>query len=703
MFDIELNLSWASDSYSGPQTLPQTPRDVLSSGVDGILLIKDDAGRPCYLHTLQIYRNDSAAFVVLQFDRQDELSRVELDNLVHQLKIVQLCISQVNTMQGRLDKSVSELRYFQYQSNVVETDKPVVNSDHEIALLLNDCCSSMALAGAFLFYADEKRIFSEVIDEAVFGETGLDAKRRSGMIQRELYRLCESSSAAFTLANDSAGASAPKKDLDSLQIIASPLLDAQKQPVGALILVREREANRFGKSDCRLAELMSEKAVRISQSRYDKASGFLNEITYGSMLQQQLVDCKTSLPESTFLLLRLDRLSEAYALGGVEAGQHLISQVAALLGQRVRSRDLAGRLGHDEFALLLKNCKADDAMLVADQILESLSACTFDWQGQLLGIDANIGLVTLSQAFVSQENLIRAGREAVTDARKTGNFKAGFFNGLAGKAREVSKIDWDHRIYKAVINGQFRLFCQPIGDAANFDDGIRRYELLFRPDSEDGVLMAPSVFISTARKLGLMRFVDQWVVHQAFALAAQVNADFTNPQYRFSINLAGDSMTMAFADFVLNQAEASGVHAEAICFDITEAAAMQDLRQTNSFINLLKKRGFEFALDDFGTGIGAYSSLRNLPVDYVKLNGQLVKNITHDPVSEAIVLSLASVCRSIGIRTIAESVENEAIRERLAQSGVNFVQGFQAGRPRAVEIEFQGLQQHGSGKVGSGS
>lgn len=698
LFDTQMNLAWSTDGYTGPTILPQSPRKVGSSGVDGIVLLKSEESEQCYLHALQIYRKDCVAFVVIQAQR--ELQTLELENLAHQLRVIQTCISKTDYLHERLSASVGELRHFQYLSNSIDSNGPVINSKREISRLLDDCISSMTLAGAFLYFANDKSMYTQIRNEEAFVDSGLAIKRRTGIIQRDLFRLCESGSAAFILAQFAeTGVSSPKNDLHKLQIIVSPLLDGEKQAVGVLILARDRDASRFGKSDCRLAELMSERINTVFQARYDQASGFLNEAAYASMLQQRLVDCKSGSVESSFLLLRLDGLDEVFAHGGVDAGMHVVSQVAGLLGKRVRSRDLAGRLGNDEFALLLNNCKADNAKIVAAQILESLSGSTFDWQGRPHGIDANIGLVTLSPAFVSQENLLRAAREAIGDAREAGRFTAAFFNGLAGKPRELAKIDWDHRIYKTVVNSDFRLYCQPIEDACSYDDGVNRYELLLRPNSEDGVLMAPNVFISSARKLGLMRFVDQWVVRQAFLLAAAVNPDRAESNFRFTINLSADSLTAEFADYVLAEAETSGVQSEGICFDILEAAAMQNLRQSNSFIGRLKKRGFEFALDDFGTGIGAYSSLRNLSVDYVKLNGLLVKTMVHDPVSEAIVTSLATVCRSIGIKTIAESVENGAIREQLAKSGVDYVQGFQTGRPRAVETEFQALQSIGSIKT----
>ncbi|MDO6460775.1 GGDEF and EAL domain-containing protein [Granulosicoccaceae sp. 1_MG-2023] len=681
LYDEDLSQSWASEGFSGPAMLETAP------SADALTLLQTEHEGVCYGLAFGIYRSPLAAFVVLQSPA--ELSAETCHSLTHQLRVMQGSVAELQHLSGRLEENVAELQHYQHLYNTVAAVRPLQEPESELPELLSDCSASLDLAGVFVYHNDSRQIFEQVDDAAVFEDTGLSPNRRKGIIQRDLYRLCESSSSAFLLERfTDSGASASRNRLESLNILVAPMLDRQSQCIGMLILVRPDSARRFTRSDCRLAELMAERAFRILQSRYDHATGFLNRQSYRQMLQAELMGLNEETPECNFLLLRLDGLDEAYARGGVDAGLHVISQISALLGKRVRSRDLAGRLGKNEFALLLKNCKRENAMIVAGQILESLSTFTFEWQGEPLGIQANIGVVTLTPRFVTAENLFRAGREALESAREEGAGCAAMFTGLTGKRDELARLSWDHRIYKAVIDRQFRLFCQPIEDANAYRDGVRRYELLLRLRSEGPVVVAPYVFISTARKLGLMNCVDQWVASQAFKLSVLSNPDPSTPHYAFTVNLSEDSLTPEFAGYLINEAERLGVMAESICFDLTEAAAMKNLKQATQFIGLLRKRGFAFALDDFGTGIGAYSSLRNLPVDYVKLDGALVKNMSHDPVSAAIVSSLAQVCRSLGIKTIAESVENEATRELLVRAGVDFVQGFQMGRPRAVEKEF---------------
>lgn len=696
LYGKDKTLKWASANYregEGP-----LPTDELLNSIDGFHKQKSASDMYYYAQAIDVFSVEDIAFVQMQSD--SALEQEEIASYSHQLRATQVMVSEREALKLLYEEGANELQHVHYSCDSGRDINKVVKLDKEMPALLADCMKSMALDGCFFYFNDDKSLYSEVTDESVFNDTGLSSERRTNLIQRDFSRLVETSTCAFLLENLSeTGVSSAKNKLQKFQIIVTPLLDENKQNEGLMIFVKSVDDLEFNKSDRRLSELMAESGRRTMHARYDSSTGFLKSTAYGAMLQQELVDCKKTSSESSFLVVRLDNLDQAYGVGGVDAGLHVISQISAILGKRVRSRDLAGRLSKNEFALLLKNCKSENAVIVADQILESISDFTFDWQGQAIGIEANVGLVTLSPAFVSSDNLVRAARDAIECARESGKYQAAVFTGLSGKRKELSKISWEHRIYKAVVNSEFRLYCQPIEDTGSYRDGVQRYEMLLRLDSNDGVLVAPYVFIATARRLGLMKYVDKWVVRQAFATAARVNAGHSIPQFRFSVNLSDSSIDQDFANYVIAESEKSGVLTESICFDITESAAMSNLRQTNKFVGLLRRRGFEFALDDFGIGIGAYSSLRNLAIDYVKVNGTLVKNMANDSVSEAIVSSLVKVCRALGIKTIAESVENDAIREMLVKNRVDFVQGFQAGRPRAIEQEFPEILGDAESKV----
>ncbi len=689
IFDNQSRILWANDGYTGLVNLEVPNEDSELSFSNSLVQLADVDNSSCYLYTFNIYKNGHVAFVIIQCP--ERLNESEQSELSSSMDKVQGRISESDYARVCLFENAKEIQemHYHYQPNVKTAP---IDVEAEITLLLRDCVQSLGLLGAFIYSVENKRIFTEVPDENTLNDTGLSLVYRNTVIQRDLYRLCETSSSAFFIDQNLDHATSSTLDgLQGLNIMVTPLIDSDKECSGSLICVRKKNEDKFLKSELRLSEMMAEKSLKILASRYDELTGFLNLEAFRIIIESELANRKNTDEQSSFLVLKLGNLDRVYSTGGLAAGSHILTQVAAVLSKRVRSRDFAGRLGKDEFALILNNCNSENAKVIAELLLESIAQFTFEWEGAAIKLEAWIGLLELSPDFVSAENIIRAGEEATQNARESGSYKHAIFDGMRGKQQELSRLGWEHRIYKTVINKDFNLFCQPIEDAGTYSDGIQRYELLLRLKNKDDVLLVPNVFIKAAGKLGLMQYVDRWVVGEAFNLSQSVNTHHSVSLFNFTINLSADSLNSDFANYIVQLAERKGVLADSICFDLTESAALKDLKKTSRFVNLLRKRGFEIALDDFGTGIGAYSSLRNLPLDYVKLDGNLVKNIANDSISAAIVASIAKVCRSMGIKTIAESVENEIIKEHLKRTDVDFIQGYQTARPRAVTEEFQDI------------
>lgn len=685
LYDSNFKLLWTTDEFQWNSGLSQNTPEI-KPGLDTALLELETEGEGFYyLKAFSVYSTGSVAFIILQSNTR--LSETEKQEQSEKLDLAQTCIAESDHSQVCLTEKSREMQevHYQYQPCVYDYN----SGDEETASkqLLKDCVKSLGLVAAFSYSAESKQLISEVTDESLLDDTGLAISCRSTFIQRDIFRLCETSSAAF-LYNQSAKNNGHSEDISSVRLLVAPLIDSNKECKGALICVRLVNNPAFTKSELRLTELMAEKAHRVFQTRYDSVTGFLNPEAYKKVIEKELIQQNSVSEKTSFLVLKLGNLDTVYATGGIAAGEHILSQVAALLTKRIRSRDCSGRLDKDEFSLILHNCNFDNAQVMAEYLLESISQFTFEWGGMAIRLDAWIGLVELSASMVSADNMIRAGREALQIAKESGNYKQALFTGMKNRHKELNRLGWEHRIYKTIINKDFKLFCQPIEDAGTYSDGIQRYEILLRLKNKDDVLLVPNVFINAASKLGLMGFVDRWVVSEVFKLSRSLNTHSSVPLFNFTINISADSISSEFANYIVNQAENLGILAESICFDLTEDAAMKNLKQTNRFIALLRKRGFEVALDDFGVGIGAYSSLRNLSLDYVKLNGNLVKNMVNDAVNAAIIESIATVCKTLGIKTIAESVENEFIKERLRKTNVDYIQGFQTARPRAVTEEF---------------
>ncbi len=688
LLDKQMSLLWASSDYQGPQSISGSVTRFKNTDSLAMFSLNLPEFPNCYLQPMELYNRGGVEFVLLQ--TLDPLSNRKRKVLFHQLCKAQGSIAECDLMQTTLKEKAIELRELHTRFNPDGVNSTIKDVVLEVENILCDCTESLSLSGAFLYTSDMQQMICEVPDESRLQDSGLSESRRDTLISKDIVRLCESSSSLLLLDQDAkTGVSFPSDCLDGLRVLVIPLFDIDKECRGVFVLVRQHTQTQFTKSEYRLAELLAQRTLEVLLSRYDPVSGLLGHTAYNAVLEKEFSNINKHADNSSFLLLKLYNLEQFYAAEGIEAGSHILTQVAALLTKRVRSRDLAGRIGKDEFVLVLNNCSVENTKIVANQILESVAQFTFEWQARPLKLEASIGIVTLSPSLVSANNHIRAAREAALLASESGKYKLAVFEGMKNKHSELSRLSWDNRIYKTVLNSEFKLFCQPIEDVGVYTDGIKRYELLLRLDSQHDVLVALPVFISAASKLGLMNYVDKWVVRQAFSLSHSINSHSTVALFNFTINLSADAINSEFADFIIYQAEKIGVAAKSICFDMTESVAMHNLRKTNRFISLLKKQGFEFALDDFGTGIGAYSSLRNLSVDYVKLNGRLVRSISHDTISASIVTSITQVCRSLGIKTIAESVENDVVKEKLIKTNVDYIQGYQMARPRAVEQEFQ--------------
>ena len=255
----------------------------------------------------------------------------------------------------------------------------------------------------------------------------------------------------------------------------------------------------------------------------------------------------------------------------------------------------------------------------------------------------------------------------------------------AGMRHEEMK--WVSRITSAVDENRFELFFQPIVGIGK-DNGNSRghYEILLRMRDENGELVGPNQFIPAAERYNLMPTLDRWVVHEALSKLAD-RSENGEARYTLAINLSGTSLSEdRFLDFVIDELKKQNLPDGAVCFEITETAAISNLSRVVHFMQTLKKLGCKFSLDDFGSGLSSFTYLKNLPVDYLKIDGQFIRNVVHDNVDESMVKAISDVGHAMGIETIAERVETKQVLEKLGSLGIEFAQGYYIARPASVEF-----------------
>ncbi|HEY9849383.1 MAG TPA: EAL domain-containing protein [Leptolyngbyaceae cyanobacterium] len=432
------------------------------------------------------------------------------------------------------------------------------------------------------------------------------------------------------------------------------------------------------------------------QATHDALTGLINRQEFEQKLEQSLQNAKTQQQQHTLCYLDLDRFKIINDTCGHLAGDELLRQVAALLQANVRMSDLLARLGGDEFGLLLYQCSIEQGMRVARTLRDAIQQFRFVWQDKTFTIGVSIGLTSIDEESQNITYVINAADAACYAAKNRGRNRIQIYQISDSElALSHGNIQWIPKITNAIEENRFRLYFQniePINSRCN--NGIwEHYEVLLRMVDETGQLVSPGVFIPAAERYNLMPAIDRWVISTLFSSQKEryrkkwkfcqsliergINCDCL-----YAINLSGASINDdRFIDFLLDQFAIHDVPPQFICFEITETVAITNLTKAAQFISSLKAIGCRFALDDFGSGMSSFAYLKSLPVDYLKIDGSFVKDIVEDRVAGAMVEAINRIGQVMGIQTIAEFVENDAILEKIRALGVNYAQGYRIGKP----------------------
>ncbi|MFB3058098.1 MAG: EAL domain-containing protein, partial [Gammaproteobacteria bacterium] len=362
----------------------------------------------------------------------------------------------------------------------------------------------------------------------------------------------------------------------------------------------------------------------------------------------------------------------------------LLRQLSEILQNAVRHSDTLARLGGDEFGILMEQCTLAQAQRAVSAIQQTIQDFQFSWEGQSFRIGVSIGLVAISEATPSITELLKQADAACYMAKDLGRNRIHVYNpDETQMVLRQGEMQWVTRINQAIEENRFTLFVQSIVPLHKSTD--MHYEFLLRMIGERGEIIPPVTFILAAERYDLMHKLDVWVVEHAFKLLA-ANPALVEQTHFFSINLSGQSISNAqFLNSVIEQIKELNIDPSKICFEVTETAAISNLRAATHFISSLRELGCQFALDDFGSGLSSFGYLKNLKVDYLKIDGIFVKDIADDPIDHAMVKSINDIGHVMGMKTIAEFVESKKIKGMLRKLGVDYAQGYEIGRPQPFE------------------
>ncbi len=416
------------------------------------------------------------------------------------------------------------------------------------------------------------------------------------------------------------------------------------------------------------------------QASHDALTGLINRFEFERRTERLLSTVRHDKGEHALCFMDLDQFKVVNDTCGHIAGDEMLRQLSSLLNETVRHRDSLGRLGGDEFGVLMEHCSLDDAHRVATSILKAIQDYQFSWEGHIFKVGVSMGLVPITETTPNLTELLKNADAACYMAKDQGRNRIHTYHPEDSElAQRHGEMQWVTRLNQALEDDRFCLYAQLILPLNESTD--KHYELLIRMIDEKGKIILPGMFLPAAERYNLISKIDRWVVENAFGLLAD------NPVFRkqikfCSINLSGQSITEnEFLEFIINQLDESGIGGEKICFEITETSAISNLSKAIKFISTLKGLECRFALDDFGRGLSSFAYLRNLPVDYLKIDGMFVKDIVDDPIDRAMVKSINEIGQVMGMQTIAEFVENDNIKGILNEIGVNYVQGYGIGKP----------------------
>lgn len=421
------------------------------------------------------------------------------------------------------------------------------------------------------------------------------------------------------------------------------------------------------------------------QASHDSTTGLINRQEFENQLTGALERIRDGSARSHGLLyLDLDQFKVVNDTFGHAAGDELLRRVTRILQGLVRSSDVVSRLGGDEFGILLEGCDQMRAMQVAESLRVAIEQNRFDWKEAYTNVRCSIGVVMINAESSSVSSVLSSADVACYSAKDRGRNQVHLYQDSDASTRH-EEMKWVSRISSAVEDERFELYYQPIVGTSTETSGERHYELLLRMRDESGSLVQPNQFIPAAERYNMMSLLDRWVIRETLERIADRDGVDGIARYTVAINLSGTSLSEdRFLEFVIEELAKHALPERAICFEITETAAISNLSRVIHFMQALKKLGCCFSLDDFGSGLSSFTYLKNLPVDYLKIDGQFISNVLDDSVDESMVSAIAKVGEAMGIATIAERVETREVLEKLAELGVAYVQGYYIARPESV-------------------
>ncbi|MFI4869190.1 MAG: EAL domain-containing protein [Steroidobacterales bacterium] len=459
-----------------------------------------------------------------------------------------------------------------------------------------------------------------------------------------------------------------------VELSAAPIHMETGESIGAVVLLHD------------VTEMRGMARQMSYQATHDALTGLINRREFERRLQEAVDIAHRGDGAHVLCYLDLDRFKTVNDTSGHVAGDAMLRDVAKILRDAVRDSDTVARVGGDEFGLLLVGCPLEKARQIADDVCRAVNEFRFVWKDKIFNVGVSIGLVEIARDSGSMEEALAAADSACYVAKRQGGHVSVYSARDEVFARETGEIQWLQTLQAALRDSRFELYCQPIVATFAANDEGPAMEVLVRLRDDSGQHLSPIEFVRAAERYRLMVLVDRWVV-QTTLTAMGRGAITLAPKRSVAINISGQTLQdNQFLEFVVECFDSTGANPAQVCFEIAENAVVGNLEQARRFVGVLHGMGCRFALDDFGSGLGSFANLKNLAVDYLKIDGSFFKNLARDTVNQAMVTAMIRLARSLNFKVIAEQVEDASALEAARRMGVDYVQGYAIGRPEKLAM-----------------
>ena len=475
------------------------------------------------------------------------------------------------------------------------------------------------------------------------------------------------------------------------RILSCPVARADGRAIGVLALFRPLSMPEFTPRQARLAELLARRVAAVIAGSYDALTGLLNRTAFEQRVNTALGQEQSAQRWWSALSIDTNRTHVINDTYGMHIGDSVIAQIGQMIRKRLPPNGVAARISGDRFAILLP-AGLDDAASFAESLRQGVEHIGASIDDGTLAVSISVGCAAVEPRAAEFTHAFAAAETACKAANDRGRNRVEIFREADESIiRRFTDINVVTDLRMAITEGRLCLNAQllmPLGTTHRRP----HFELLLRMRGRDGETIGPDQFMSAAHRYQLMPEIDRWVVSEALALLKPHSELLAINPVVFTINCSGQSLKDdAFTEFLTNEIAASGLNPEALCFELTENAAVGNLAHTETLMRRVRKLGCGIALDDFGTGLSSLAYLRSLPISMLKIDGSFVRDVLKDPKAESTIQAIAQLARAMSITTVAEYVETDEIRLRIAQLGVDYGQGFAIGRPVPIEEVLEQL------------